>query len=282
MPSSRQRLRLALIAACLLLPAVLSLAPARDPVAIASAHGTVVHVAASPDGVEQHEYFALRDARLDRLLPSAGGGRFLVAGLEQNGLALQRENIILLRAELTEQATEAHELAHLVQYNLPREVAAIMRVMPPPAPDEYAAKSDTEHFAEMASEAWTLLGGVREFCFTDTPAERLRDAEQRVPGTAGFVAYFVATDAFADDSAARSVADLATAMIPPDARPAWAALWTALEARRQPDGTLPPWPRPNAITRHRQHWEHFRTPALRGLMRAFTAPSELVVRAVAG
>jgi hypothetical protein len=278
----RTRLNLASLAVIIFLPALDALTWASDPTDVARKHGTVVALDTTPAVGERTDYLAVRDARLDRLLPSAGGGRFFVTGLEKDGLAIQRENIILIKAPSAVELIEAHELAHLVQYNLPTEFAAIMRVTSPPAPDEYAAKSDIEHFAEMAAEAWTVVAGVRDACLMDGPADLLRDAEQRVPGTAGFVAYYLATGAFADDSAAMSVTSLAAEMIAPAARPAWQALWAALEARRQPDGTLLAWPRPDALARHRAQWEQFRTPVVRALVRVISTPSELVVRAVAG
>lgn len=281
-PRWRTRLNLVSLAVIVFLPAISALSSDSDPVAIASKHGTVIDVDTTPSADERTDYLAVRDARLDRVFPRAGGGRFFVADMEKGGLAIQQENIILLRSPDAEELVEAHELAHIMQYNLPLEFAAIMRVTPPPAPDEYAAESDVEHFAEMASNAWLVLAGLRDACLLDGPAERLRDAEQRVPGTAGFVAYYLSTGTFADDSAAAAIGDLATEMIAPEARPAWNALWTALEARRQPDGSLPPWPRPDALTRHRQTWEQFQSPVLRGIARVISAPSGLVVRVVAG
>ena len=62
-----------------------------------------------------------------------------------------------------------------------------MSRIPPAAADQYAATDDGEHFGEMAAKAWEIIAPPAMFCVDGTAAQRLEDAETRVPGTSGFV-----------------------------------------------------------------------------------------------
>jgi len=76
---------------------------------------------------------------------------------------------------------ELHERAHLVEAFLRREVDELLLRLPEPNPDEYAATNRREHFAETAARAWEIIEPPDNVCVDVTPADRLRDAEQRVP-----------------------------------------------------------------------------------------------------
>lgn len=203
-------------------------------------------------------YLAQRSPLLDELLPAGAGGTVFVRSLpEVRGLAFSRHNSILISLEdgavHTLQTIEMHERAHLAHAQLSELVQAILTSLAPPAPETYAATNSREHFAEMASEAWELLQPAGDICPAETPREQLARVEAEVPGSAGFIVYFLRHSALAAHPHAAELRAAATAYIAP-AREQWERLYLALEARRQADGTLTAWPVPSMrewVDRHR-------------------------------
>lgn len=192
-------------------------------------------------------YRARRHPAVDRLLPDAARGTRFYADLDgKSGMAFLRARAIGIAVNVGlegAEGTELHERAHLMYAEQPRLVRALLRRLPPPDPSTYAAKNDHEHFASMADAAWEVLVEPEGLCRAETSLEILVRLERSVPGTAGFVAWYLRTGAFDDDSAAtrdaardavRAEAERLTATL----RPQWEALWQQLEAQREPDGTF--------------------------------------------
>ncbi len=193
-------------------------------------------------------YLARRSPNLDAFLPAGGGGTVFVPSLDDvRGLAFSRSSSILVSLQDGTgprlQAIEIHERAHLAHAQLSALVQDILASLPPPDPSAYAAKNNKEHFAEMASEAWELLQPAGNVCSAETPQEQLDRAESEVPGTSGFVIYFLQQPAFAALPYAPLLRDAASRHMQP-ARESWERLYAALDARRQSDGTLKAWPVP--------------------------------------
>jgi hypothetical protein len=189
-------------------------------------------------------YLADRSPVVDRLLPPGAGGTHFFNTLGTDaGLAFPDSASIALVADDAAspwpESVELHERAHLVDANLPREVGALMSHLPAPNPDEYAATNRGEHFAEMAAKAWEIVEPPDNVCVDGTPADRLRDAEQRVPGTSGFVEWYL-RHLPADVEGRHDLAALAANLRAPFA-PQWDALWQAIDARREPGGGFTPW-----------------------------------------
>ncbi len=276
-------LRLLSLGVIIGLPTASTLFDVANLKAPARTHGSLIEPGATgDDGAMAAGYLARRDPRLDQLLPGAGGGRLFVAGMDVAGKALLHLNAILLSPiQLTEEI-ELHELAHLVKHNLPREAKAVLATVVAPAPTTYAATNDTEHFAEMAAEAWMVLVVPEGFCANGDAVSRLTRAEAMVPGTAGFVAYFLTLPAFAHDTAAASLQPALAQYLPAEQRAVWHALWEALDARRGPDGLPQPWPALSALEVHRGYLRMSESRVVQGLLRALYFPSEVLVRVVAG
>jgi hypothetical protein len=214
-----------------------------------------VVLACSVDGGRQDDvdrveaYLQFSRPLVDRLLPAGTGGTRFVTALEADHLGEAHQGageVHLLVAALSDSAgvaTELHERAHLAQFVHAREAARLMSRLPAPAAGEYAATSAVEHFAEMAGQAWTIVDLLRphDWCLMGEPAEWLRDAEARVPGTAGFVAWYLRDETFdGADGRDALAAEAARLMAPAGAE--WDALFAALEGQRRPDGDLEPWP----------------------------------------
>lgn len=192
-------------------------------------------------------YRQQRPHQIDQLLPDGARGTGYVPELKDvAGVAFPRRSSMLVAmqgrsvAELA--AVEIHERAHLLHEHLKPTVSRIIASVGAPASDTYAATNDAEHFAEMATTAWGLIRPPDGFCWVTSPQERLEDAEQRVPGTAGFVAYFLSRTDVSSDAESAELLRVAKVMTASSPAP-WASLWEQLEARRAVNGVLPAWPR---------------------------------------
>ena len=190
-------------------------------------------------------YRAHRPAQIDDVLPDGARGTHFVLTIPRGaGLALPRRSelfVSIAQRTVTEIASiEIHERAHLLQLHASPSANRILRAIGAPSPEEYAATSDDEHFAEMAASAWDLLRPLGELCWASTASERLEEAEQRVPGTAGFVAYFARRPGITAANEVDAVVRLADALIAP-LRQDWEVIWAQLEAQRLPNGKLAPW-----------------------------------------
>ena len=191
-----------------------------------------------------------RPSRLiDSLLPEGAGGTFFVKSLpDAQGLANGRGAFIALAVDGVDErgleSVEVHERAHLLHAQLDTLVQAVLDRYGAPAPNEYAATNAHEHFAEMAQGAWTLITPA-DFCFGDTPAERVARADSLVPGVAGFVLYFLAHPSIRRANLEASALHDAALARTAHARTEWTRLFAALEQRQQADGTLAPWPVPS-------------------------------------
>jgi hypothetical protein len=116
------------------------------------------------------------------------------------------------------ESIELHERAHLGEAYLPELVGRLMALMPPPAAGGIAAASSGQHFAEMAGEAWSLVTPPGDFCVDGSLAERLRATEARVPGTAGFVVWYLrhpALRALDGNAELAAAADLSSIRVAP-------------------------------------------------------------------
>jgi hypothetical protein len=187
------------------------------------------------------EYLKNRSPIVDLVLPAgAGGVRFYEHLDGAAGMAFAGVATIGIAADADlgwwPESTEIHERAHLAYAFLPAVVGPLMAAMPPPAASEYAATNPGEHFAEMAATAWQIVRPPEGICIDGTPESNLREAEARVPGTAGFVAWFLRQPSLADPH----LLEAAESMLG-DSRAEWEALWRALEARRGPAGRFDRW-----------------------------------------
>jgi hypothetical protein len=217
------------------------------------AHGAYqeVPLACSIDADDPSEqvarYLETRPAAVDRLVPAGAGGTRFFRHLDGNaGMAFRGIAAAGLAVDVGlgrhSVSTEVHELAHLMQFCLAPEVARLMRGLPAPVRDEYAAKNSREHFAEMAASAWEIVDLLdpTDFCVNGASIDWLRDMDQRVPGTAGFVAWYLRHLDPAEADAAEELRIESQRLIQPH-RDAWEAIFAALDARRLPDGTFRPW-----------------------------------------
>lgn len=211
-----------------------------------SAGGSFDDVPANDTASGLAGYLAERYAAVDRLLPEGTGGTRFVAKVPggNGGMALAGSATILVNATAgifaNAESTELHERAHLAHAFLPDTVGALLKRIAPPEPDEYAAKNPGEHFGEMASEAWDVLVDPRYECDGRPLLERLDDAERRVPGTAGFVVWYLRDSQFQSVGDREQILTRALELSEP-LRVEWDAIYAALEARRLPDGTFRPW-----------------------------------------
>ena len=211
---------------------------------------------APPDGDPAFvatRYLSRRSPAIDRLLPvGAGGVRFFEHLGGSAGMAFPGAAAIGLSASADlgfwPEAVELHERAHLIHAFVPALVGRLMSRLAPPAPDEYAATDAGEHFAEMAAAAWEVVAPPDGICVQESPVALLAEAEASVPGTAGFVAWYLRHGAPLDKEDAREALALAAETLAAPQRSEWEALWAALEARRLPDGTFAPWRHPNVRT----------------------------------
>jgi len=192
-------------------------------------------------------YFAARSDIINGLLPAGAGGLHVVDSLpDATGEAFPRTSTIVLVASDDVEAltsTEVHERAHLLYAREAPIAQRIIRSLPAPIINSYAATNDREHFAEMARSAWDLLRPA-PLDMAEGVAHAMASAEELVPGTAGFVSIFVRHQAFATRRDATWWADAAVPYVAPS-RAEWELLTQVLEAQRQPDATLAPWPVPS-------------------------------------
>lgn len=192
-------------------------------------------------------YFAARSYIIDGLLPAGDGGLHFVDSLpDATGEAFPRASTIVLVVNADVEAltsTEVHERAHLLYAREAPVVQRIIRTLPSPITNSYAATNDREHFAEMARSAWDLLRPA-PLDLAEGVTHAMASAEELVPGTAGFVTFFVRHPAFATRRDASWWVNAAAPWVAPS-RGDWQHLWHVLESRKQPDGTLAPWPVPS-------------------------------------
>jgi hypothetical protein len=203
-------------------------------------------------------YAAHRRALIDSLLPDghagtvvthadAIGGMAGVAWMDLSAIGLAAGHLserILSGGGMLGELVEMHERGHLLHSNHPELVQRLMERLPPPVAGSYAATSGTEHFAELISEAYRFAVMNEEFFSpAKLPDEQLMDAERETPGTAGFVVYIL--ERYQGEDAEQQRRLLGTArMLRGDPRP-WEPIYAALDARRTPDGTMRPWPKPS-------------------------------------
>jgi hypothetical protein len=184
---------------------------------------------------------------VDRLLPEGAGGTVFVDDLGNNaGVALQASGTIELARNVAQPSvseTELHERAHLLEFAQPDIVARLMRGQKAPAAGQYAATSPVEHFGEMAGHAWQVVQQLRpiEACVMDSPPEFLRKTDQDVPGTAGFVLWYLRDAEFAAMDGADALLAEAERLTVDRSRD-WQALYAALRAREFPSGGFRVWP----------------------------------------
>lgn len=185
---------------------------------------------------------------VDRLLPEGVGGTVFYRELGgYAGMAFHGSSTVGVALDVGTQdiaGVEMHERAHLLEFARPDIVARLMRGQRAPAPGQYAATSPVEHFAETAAKAWevAVLLMPGDFCRMESMASILRTVEQDVPGTAGFVLWYLRNPVLAateDADALRKEAERLVA----DRRADWEPLYAALRERQLPDGAFPPWPR---------------------------------------
>ncbi len=231
---------------------------AEAPVQVHRRTRTVRAQTALPDSsrIDLARYRLARRPFLDSLLPDAHLGTVIAADLGgPTGVAWSEASVIAILAgsldaptefggALQGEMVELHERAHLLHANHPELVTTLLGALPPPATQSYAAKSGGEHFAEMASQAYQLLlaedGGRQGFCIDITTA--LRNAEERVPGTSGFLLYFL-QQVDGTHPADNGMRDLALSIRQPTAGH-WQPIYAALDAQRGADGRLTRWPVP--------------------------------------
>jgi len=210
-------------------------------------------------------YRASRDTMIDLLLPEGAGGTNIAGtlGPDHDGEAFpdRAEIKIVADAVLDSVArmgtrrgdqVELHERAHLLDANHPDLVLALLRKLPAPDPEEYAAKDGGEHFAEMIAKGWAILELQQAAGFCPDLVGAMRHEEQRVPGTAGAVAWIAPTWSRVRgqpiDSMLRREVD--SLLSPTQAE--WRAIAGAVEARRQANGHLAVWPALNGAAKLRR------------------------------
>jgi hypothetical protein len=230
-----------------------------DVVALYRTSG-VTREASDSGATDLRRYQEIRRPLVDQLLPDGYHGTLILHDLGgPAGVAWTQTSTIGLLAgslareldgggALAGEAVEIHERAHLIKAYHSEPVGRLMRAMPSPDFDEYAATNDGEHFAEMAAEAYrlVLLRDGESIC-VDHDAH-LRAIEERIPGTAGFVLYFLRS-IDATQQPRRDVLIATATELVGDTAPLWEPIYATLDAQRRPDGTMTHWP---AITpRHR-------------------------------
>jgi hypothetical protein len=219
---------------------------------------------AQRDDVQRYQ--EARRALVDSLLPEGHGGTIYatdlggpagVAWTELSAIGMQAGMLAstdLIGGVLAGEAFELHERAHLLQGAHPSLVGALLAALPPPRRGTYAATNSSEHFAEMASEAYRLLRLTDRDAKISLDTERMmRRIERRVPGTAHFVGYYLDV---AGDMTWPAQADLrqrAELLARPTAE-LWSPIARTLDAQRGENGFMSPWrPVPLATRVRRIH-----------------------------
>jgi hypothetical protein len=230
-----------------------------DVVALYRTSG-VTREASDSGATDLRLYQERRRPLVDQLLPDGYHGTLILHDLGgPAGVAWTQTSTIGLLAgslareldhdgALAGEAVEIHERAHLIKAYHSQAVGRLMRAMPSPDHDEYAATNEGEHFAEMAAEAYRLVllrDGVSIRVDHDA---HLRALEERIPGTAGFVLYFLRSIDTEVQPRRDVLLATATALVGGMA-PLWEPIYAALDAQRGPDGTMTHWP--DITPRHR-------------------------------
>jgi hypothetical protein len=196
-------------------------------------------------------YLTRRNAAVDQLLPGGAGGTVFVTGIDDAAVTFGASATIALRADRNEllmgESVELHERAHLLGAAIPQAVAGLLGRIPRPVSYEYAATDPVEHFAEMAGQAWSVLVPPFEMSFSiGNPIDRLREFEQAVPGTAGFVVWYLRQPVMHEVGGRDTLLAEANTLIKPY-QAEWEAIWNAIESRRvtSPASSreFVPWPR---------------------------------------
>jgi hypothetical protein len=226
------------------------------------------------------QYLERRPAILDHLLPGGEGGTRYFSSLKDKAGTIHSSSATVVLAVNVQSRTidsvELHERAHLLGAALPDEVARLVAALPAPHPDTYAATNPVEHFVEMAATAWDLIRPIDGLYCMEPADVLLPEAETRVPGTAGFLLWFL--DQVEHEESLRTLA--ATLAAP--TYDAWVAIRDAVEARRGEDGRLMPWPRRSIadeladVRRHARSSGHWSDPVYSALL----WPSERLARLV--
>ena len=215
-------------------------------------------------GDHVREYLAGRDPAIDRLLPDGARGTRFFEDLDgEAGMAFPHLSLIGISATAASGgwpgAVELHERAHLLQAFLPEDASRLLARLDAPAEREYAATGEREHFAEMAAKAWEVVSQPAGMCVDAAPLERLRDAESRVPGTAGFVAWYLRNLRKEDVEEFDPLVQTAALLAAPY-RAESEAIWKSLEARRLPDGHFQAWSH-QTVPFFFRAWPSFLSPA---------------------
>jgi hypothetical protein len=92
----------------------------------------------------------------------------------------------------------------------------------------------------MAAKAWQVLVPPVGMCVDSTPGEQLRELEARVPGTAGFVVWYLQHSSLDVGEERAELVAIAAELSAPQ-RAEWNTLWKALDGRRRADGSYTPW-----------------------------------------
>jgi len=250
MPLSRRASRRLRIGSCVVIVLAPILGAVADDPRIALAYhaggATITPTDTTEPGRALADYLEQRNGLVDRLLPEGSGGTLWKADLgpETGGLAFAGSATIAisLSHRLSLEAVEIHERAHLLHAAHADAVDRLMARLSAPHPEEYAARNDGEHFADAAAGAWHLLTLPTEgICLVDTPEGLLRLAEQRVPGTAGFLSWYLDRPEMDAHPHRAELWETAQRLLAPY-RSEWQPVQAAIVARRRDDGTFTPWP----------------------------------------
>jgi hypothetical protein len=204
---------------------------------------------ASPAAAIAAEYLSRRKGAVDRALPEGSGGTHIYEDLDGNaGVAFLGSATIGLSVHLLDAtgSVEIHERAHLIHHAMPNVARQIIASLAPPLPQQHAAENWREHFASMAERAWEILHPPESVCLAATPVEQLRMAEESVPGSAGFMRWFVRDFVSSGDSTAQQLLTEAE-LLSAAQNQEWNLIFQSIEERRQPDGTFRPWPAPSVL-----------------------------------
>ncbi len=192
------------------------------------------------------QYLLHRNPILDELLPDGEGGTYFSQDLDSAaGKAYIATSTILIAPPTSVEGgenVELHERAHLLEGSLPHVTSRLLSKVGKPYPTEYAAKNSREHFAEMAANAWLAVMPPRGMCRYGSAFDHMRDLENAVPGTSGFVVWYLKHSSLRDIPGNDTILGVAQMLSKP-AKEEWEEIYSALEARRLDDKTLAPWKR---------------------------------------
>ena len=191
-------------------------------------------------------YLRERNPVVDRLLPAGDGGTLFFEHLDGKAAGMAFPATASIAVETGDgmlaiaESVELHERAHLLHAFARPAVNALLARLGHPRPDLYAVTNPGEHFAEMAAGAWDVLVPPRGMCLALTPLERLVESERDVPGTAGFVVWYLGQPAMTNVENRALLLARAESLSAP-VRAEWARIGDALHQRRSADGTFEPW-----------------------------------------